>query len=193
VESGTARAASGEQHDAVPRATPSLEQWYRDHFAFVWRSARRLGVQPAQLDDAVQDVFMIVQRKLGSYEPRHSPQAWLFAITRRVAADQRRSLRRKGKSMPLDEASIRAGGDDPLSGALRRERADVVARFLTQLDDHHRAVFILCELEQMSAPDIAHAVEANLATVYSRIRSARLSFVRYVKHHHPELMDDADG
>ena len=95
VETGPVRAPSGEGRGAAARPEPSLEQWYRDHFAFVWRSARRLGVHRAQLDDAVQDVFMIVHRKLDSYEPHQSPQAWLFAITRRVAADHRRTARRK--------------------------------------------------------------------------------------------------
>lgn len=182
-----------EADDPVGLAVPTLEELYRDHFRFVWRTARRLGVAPSLLDDVVQDVFVIVHRQLPTYEPRCSPCAWLFAITRRVAADHRRTLRRKGDVLPLHEEAASRRSEGPLRDAMNKERSDVVIEFLGTLDDSHREVFILRELEQLSAPEIAEAVNANPNTVYSRIRSARQSFVQYVRERHPELMGDADG
>ena len=177
-----------------PRALPGFRDWYRDYFQFVWRSARRLGVAPAELDDVVQDVFMVVHRQLSDYEPRHSPRAWLFAITRRVAADHRRSRRRKGGLLPLYEEAVRGQGGDPLREAMNKERSDVILEFLASVDDERREVFILFELEQLTAPEIADAVQANLSTVYSRVRLARQAFSAFVQNQYPELMgDDTHG
>jgi RNA polymerase sigma-70 factor (ECF subfamily) len=186
-------AGQGPAPDTEGMSVPSLEALYREHFQFVWRTARRLGVQQAQLDDAVQDVFMVVHRQLASYEPRQSPRSWLFSITRRVAADHRRTLRRKGGWLPLQAGVASRASDDPLRGALTKERSDVVLAFLDGIDDMHREVFILCELEQMSAPEIASAVNASTSAVYSRIRAARIAFARYVQDHHPDLMGETDG
>jgi RNA polymerase sigma-70 factor (ECF subfamily) len=183
------KAAQGQ----APSIPPSFDEWYREYFHFVWRSARRLGVALAELDDAVQDVFIVVHRQLCDYEPRHSPRAWLFAITRRVAADHRRTVRRKGGLLPLREADTEGHRDDPLREAMNNERSDVILAFLSTVDDERREAFILYELEQLSAPDIAHAISVNLRTVYSRIRLAREAFAHYVETHYPELMGDADG
>jgi RNA polymerase sigma-70 factor, ECF subfamily len=177
----------------VAAPAPSLEALYRDYFQFVWRTARRLGVAAAQLDDVVQDVFLVVHRQLPNYEVRAATRAWLFSITRRVAADHRRTPRRKGGLLPLGAEIAAAHGDGPLRDAMNRERADVIIEFLTSLEDPLREVFILCELEQLSAPEIAEAVHASTPAVYSRIRAARQAFVRYVQERHPELMGDSDG
>ena len=91
--------------DAVPEVDPrpaSLEVVYRQHFRATWRLLRRLGVADAQLDDAAQDVFLVVHRRLGEFAP-HSPlRSWLFAIAVRVASDyRRRGARARAES--LDE------------------------------------------------------------------------------------------
>ena len=173
---------------------PTLEDLYREYFQFVWRNARRLGVVPSQLDDAVQDVFMVVHRHLPEYEARTPLRFWLFAITRRVAADYRRTLRRKGGLEPLpDDVESRRGGDGPLRDALNKERSDVVLQFLSTLEDNHRATFILCELEQMSAPEISEALGATTSAIYARIRTMRLGFAQFVRDRHPELMGESDG
>lgn len=193
VESGAPEALDRIEVASDTRSAPSFEELYRDHFRFVWRSARRLGVARAELDDAVQDVFMVVHKKLPHYESRHPPRAWLFAITRRVAADYRRTLRRKGGLLPLHEEAAREQNAGPLRDAMNQERSDVILEFLAGVDDERRDAFILCELEQFSAPEIAAAIDANTSTVYSRIRLAREAFARFVQRHYPELMGDADG
>ena len=65
--------------------------------------------------------------------------------------------------------------------------------FLETLDDDRRAVFVLAELEQMTAPEIAEALNANPSTVYSRLASARKALLAYVQTHHPDSMEGADG
>ena len=64
---------------------PGIEQLYRDHYAFVWRITGRLGVPAAAVDDAVQDVFVVLHRRRHEFDDRGSIRALLYGITRRVA------------------------------------------------------------------------------------------------------------
>ena len=156
-----------------------LPQLYEDHFEFVWRCARRMGVPLAQAEDAVQDVFLVVHRKLGDFKPDAAPRPWLFGITFRVAKDYRRRAARKG-ALGASAASSEtvAGNQSPFDDTAKAQALQVLERFLSELDDDKRSVFVLAELEQMTAPEIAAAVDANVSTVYSRLRAARAAFAK---------------
>ena len=156
---------------------------YEDHFAFVWRSARRLGVPQRYLDDAVQDVFIVVHRRLADFEGRSSIKSWLFAIARRVAHDHRRRVSRKEQNEPLDDAMPDPHTATPLEQAARAEASQILQQFLANLDDDKRDAFVLAELEQMTVPEIAAATSANVNTVYSRLRAARQAFDQVVARH----------
>src|SRR5262245_54373284 len=69
---------------------PAFAEVYAQYFRAMWRALRRLGVEPSGLDDAVQDVFVVVHRRLAEFDGR-SLRAWLYAIAVRVASDHRRS------------------------------------------------------------------------------------------------------
>ncbi len=156
-------------------ASPDFDTLYDLHFEFIWRSLRRLGVPRASLDDATQDVFVVAFRRLSDFANRSSPKTWLAGIAVKVAADCRRRLRRKGGLEPLSD-SLEDGRPGPdartaVTEALRRLDAVLVC-----LDDGQREVFVLAELEGMTAPEIAEATATNLNTVYSRLRAARSAF-----------------
>lgn len=156
----------------------ALDAVYREHFKPVWRLLRRLGVAASQLDDAAQDVFLIVHRKLASFDSRAPLRSWVFAIAVRVASDYRRRAAR-GRTEPLDDAIAGALADQAEGPARRRELQESVEQLheiLAELDDKRRTVFVLSELEQLSAPEIASVLGVNCNTVYSRLRSARKSF-----------------
>jgi len=75
-----------------PAARPIVfAELYRTHFAYVWKSARRLGVQPADLDDVVQETFLNVHRLLDTYEAKGTEHGWLFAVLFRVVQRHRRT------------------------------------------------------------------------------------------------------
>ena len=157
------------------RAAPlSLESVYREYFKSVWRVLRRLGVPPAQLDDAVQDVFLVVHRKLTSVDASSPLHGWIYAISVRVASDHRRRAGRR-RSEPLDETLA-----DPTPGPARQsellEDVRLLEALLAELDDKKREVFVLAELEQLSATEIGAVLDVNCNTVYSRLRSARQQF-----------------
>ncbi len=155
----------------------TFERLYNAHFDFVWRSLRRLGVPEASVDDALQDVFVVVHRRLGEFGGHSSIKTWLFGIALRVTSDYRRTLRRKGGHEPLDEA-VADPAPGPQEKAANAEMLALLDRALDLLDDDRRAVFVLAELEQMSAPEIAEALGTKLNTVYSRLRLARQDFER---------------
>ena len=149
-------------------------------FPFVWRSARRLGAPEGTLDDVAQEVFVIVHRRLAQFEARSSLKTWLFGIVVNVVRAQRR---RRPKTSPDAASSSRAvpetlpdTGPGPHETLARAEAARVVDCLLEALDDDKRAVFVLAELEEMPAPEIAAALGIPLNTVYSRLRLARQEF-----------------
>lgn len=173
--------------NAAPASTdtPNLPQFreiYDNHFNFVYRSARRLGVHERSLDDAAQDVFIVVHRRLSDFEGRSGIKTWLYGITRRVAKDYRRRVSRKEQGMvPTDGLATSTSG--PAENAAKREAAKVLETILSSLDESKREVFVLAELEQMSAPEISEALSVNLNTIYSRLRNARAEFEKAVARH----------
>jgi len=168
---------------AVAAPPPSFAAVYEDNFAFVWRTVRRLGVPERSVDDAVQDIFIVVHRRLGEFEGRSSLRTWLYGIARRVAHDHRRRVGRKERGESLPDSIADPGAPAPDREAERAEALRVLHRLLDALDDDKREVFVLAELEQMTVPEIADAIGVNLNTVYSRLRAARQAFEQAVARH----------
>jgi RNA polymerase sigma-70 factor (ECF subfamily) len=161
----------------------TLAEIYDTHFDFVWRNARRLGVPEASADDVTQDVFMIVQRRMASYDGRASMQAWIFGILMRVVSTHRRSIRRRSAhDVPLEQSLNRELGEahepSPIDQLERTERAQLIDRLLSELSEEQRSLLILCELEEWTLREIAELYGSNINTIYSRIRAAKRAFER---------------
>ncbi|HEX6244786.1 MAG TPA: sigma-70 family RNA polymerase sigma factor [Polyangiales bacterium] len=165
---------------ATSAALPSFASVYDEYFAFVWRSARRLGVPESHLDDVVQDVFVTVYRRLPDFEGRSQLKTWIFGILRHTISDLRRGQRRKPTSA-LEQEPVDAREASPQDAAARAEGVKLLHEALASLPDDQREVFVLAELEQLSSPEIAAALDVNLNTVYSRLRSARQEFETALK------------
>jgi RNA polymerase sigma-70 factor (ECF subfamily) len=166
--------------DAPARARPpSFEELYARYFDFVWRIVRRFGVHPSLVEDAAQDTFIVVHRRLTSLRPEASAKAFVFSIAVRVAHDYRRSARRKGTSS-LDESDLPAQDASPHEHAERAHAGRLVHRFLATLPPDLRTVFVLAELEGMTAPEISELTAVNLSTVYTRLRAVRIRFVTFL-------------
>jgi RNA polymerase sigma-70 factor, ECF subfamily len=155
--------------------------FYDAHSAFVWRSLRRLGVSEPNLKDAMQDVFVVVHRRLADFEARAKVTTWLFRICLRTAKDYRR--RAHVRREVFDETALALWADSNADGAACLERTEALALFeaaLAKVDLEQRTVFILFELENMTGEEIAETLELPLGTVYSRLRLARAAFKRAV-------------
>ncbi|HTR50104.1 MAG TPA: RNA polymerase sigma factor [Kofleriaceae bacterium] len=163
---------------AIP--VPRFDEVYERHVGFVWRIARAFGVPASAIEDAVQDVFVVVHRRLPEFEGRAAITTWLFAITKRVAFAHRR---RETRTEPL--AAEPRSSADPFAAISRAEAAAIVAEILDTLDDDKRIVLALVELEQLSVPEVAQLLEINLNTAYSRLRLARAAFDAAVRRRKP--------
>jgi RNA polymerase sigma-70 factor (ECF subfamily) len=162
-------------------AAPDLEDVYRRHFAFVWRSLLRLGIPRSAVEDVAQDVFLVVRRRLGDYDSTYSMPAWLFGILRRVASEYRRRTGRAQRRLDLLPPPGESAGPD--LGVQVGEAAEVVRRFIAGLDEERRMIFVLSELEGLSGTEISEALGVNRNTVYTRLRKARIQFERAVMQH----------
>jgi len=159
----------------------SFDTIYDRYAEFVWRSARRLGLDEATAEDALQEVFVVVHRRLGDFEGRSSLKTWLFGIVLGVVRNQKRALQRK-----RIDASERAANvleqlqanvaDQPDAQAERARAVQLLYALLDKLDDEKREVFVMAELEQMRGTEIAAATDTNLNTVYGRLKAARAEF-----------------
>lgn len=168
--------------EARAREPLTVQAVYETHFNFVWRSARRLGVRDAQLDDIVQEVFMVVQRRLVDFEGRSSVRTWLYAITRHVVRAHFRSNARKPQLLHPDvDAACDPQALEPESQLLAREERRLLYTLLSELDDDQREAFVLAQLEEMTGPEIAQALELPLRSVYSRIAAAQKTFDRALR------------
>jgi RNA polymerase sigma-70 factor (ECF subfamily) len=165
---------------ADPPTRAEFDAFYRAHADFVWRSLRRLCVREEALDDALQEVFIVVHRRFEDLKPGPTQRAWLFAIAQRVASGQRRWVRRKGHALPLQEELV-AGSQSPLEGAMRSQASDLVQEFLLQLDEPRRAAFVAAELEQLTGAEAHAALGVNQNTLYYRLTSARKAFVAFLQ------------
>ena len=159
---------------------PSFDDVYEAHFAFVWRVLRTFGVAEAALEDAAQDVFVVVHRRLAEFEGRAAVTTWLFAIARRVAGTHRRRATRDTRTEPLQDDELVAP-IDTFAALSRAQAVATVLAILDTMDDDKRTVFALVELEQMSVPEVAKLLELNLNTTYSRLRIARQHFEARVR------------
>ncbi len=155
---------------------------YDVHVDFVWRNLRRLGVPTAEADDRTQEVFVIAHRRFDQFEDRgHGPRAWLFQIVLRVASDARRHRRRHPEDPDGGVAEARESTEPQQAADLaRREALDCLDRALATIDVNRRAVLVLHEIEEMTAPEIAEVLAIPLNTVYSRLRVARVELEQAV-------------
>ncbi len=158
----------------------TFEGIYDTHFAFVWRLLRTFGVPETALEDAAQDAFVVVHRRLGEFEGRAAITTWLFAIARRVACGYRRKVGRDARSEPIGDADFVAT-TDTFAAMSRAQATTTVLVILDTMDEDKRAVFALVELEQLSVPEVAKLLDLNLNTTYSRLRSARQHFEARVR------------
>lgn len=157
---------------ARPRsAAHPFQALYRRHYGFVWHAVRRFGVVPALTDDAVQDTFIAAYRRWDELA-MPSAKAWLYGIARRVASNYRRA----------DHRASRKRGALAVATTVTQTPAtppDVVLhleRFLDALPPVDRELFVLSEIEGMSGPEAANALELNVSTTYSRVQSLRRRF-----------------
>jgi RNA polymerase sigma-70 factor (ECF subfamily) len=154
---------------------PVFERVFQEHAPFVWRAARRLGVRADDVEDVCQEVFMVVHRRLGTFEGRSSLRTWIYGVCVRVVAKYRRTLPPCQEPDPLErsEPSVPPHQLDDLE---RRRAIALLDVILDKLDGEKREVFVLYEIEGVSMAEVAEAVGCPVQTAYARLYAARRQF-----------------
>lgn len=147
-----------------------LEAVYREHHAFVWRNARRLGCNASMLDDAVHEVFLVVARKLQEFRGDAQIRSWIFAITVHVVNRLRRDSARYAKRL-TDYGQCR---ESETVGNGSEEAGYQLRQMLQKLPESNRLIFILVELEGMTSVEVGSCLGMKTGTVDTRLRAARL-------------------
>ena len=141
----------------------------------VWRGLRRLGVPEANIEDAVQDVFLVAHRRLADFEGRSSVKTWLYGIVLRVARDHRRAQTRhtaRVERITQILSSSDSSGQSPLNEAERREANQALHAILAELEQDHREILVLMELEGLSVRDAAALLHLHVRTCQRRLGAA---------------------
>lgn len=181
---GEAETERGMQAELAARTEPEAdvhekpvdaESLYRAHAPFVASFLRHMGTSESDLDDHVQDVFVIAHRK-GGYQPgAASPRTWLASLAFRVVVARRRAHARRPRSAaPVDALPDHARSAADVLDA-RRSLSNVQAA-LDHLPLEQRAAFVLFEIEGESCERIAAMWDVPIGTVYSRLHHARKRF-----------------
>jgi len=156
-----------------------VEQIYAEHVGMVWSGLRRLGVPEATIEDAVQDVFLVAHRRLSEFEGRSSIKTWLYGIALRVAKDYRRSQARHSQRVEglAQILSVeRTAEATPLSQAERREANRALHAILAELDEDHREVLVMVEMEGFAMRDAAAVLNLHIRACQRRLRAAHAAF-----------------
>lgn len=149
---------------------------YAAHADFVWASLSRLGVAYGDLGDQMQEVFLVVHRRLDSFDGSSRMTTWLFGICLHVAQAWRRHRRRHPETAMEVPPEPEHHAVSPEDQAAERQARRTLDAILDRMDPDKRAVFVMFELEGLACASIAEMLGVPVGTVYSRLHAARASF-----------------
>jgi RNA polymerase sigma-70 factor, ECF subfamily len=177
----------------TPADPPVLDiGWlYRTYATKVGRWAARLGGPSIEVEDVVQEVFLVARRRLITFRSDGSGKVttWLFRTTERIvrAARRKQRVRRFFVGLPADDAAqardVAGPVPIPSDELERRQEIARVYRVLDRLPEKYRRVLILFELEGLSTQEIATLIGARVGTVRVWLYRARAAFL---EHHDQE-------
>lgn len=147
-----------------------------DHYAFIWRLLARLGVHAADVDDATQQVFMVLLTRERLTIQAGRERAFLFGIAVRVAREHRRRDKKRATHADVDLDAMAHPGLDLESLADQQRARELLDRLVQSIPEELRMVFILFEVEGLPAIEVAALLDIPAGTVASRLRRARQSF-----------------
>lgn len=153
---------------------------FREHARFVWRVLKRHGVHERELEDACQEVFVVLHRRLPEYDGRAAMRTWLYGIAVNVARSARRRahLRHETLAQSAPEISVSEGA---FEHAARRELLTLAERALREMAEERREVFALYELDGLTMAEVATSLGIPESTALSRLYAAREEIQRFVR------------
>jgi RNA polymerase sigma-70 factor, ECF subfamily len=171
-----------------------LFEAYADEVA-TWAS--RLGGPGFDVEDAVQEVFIIVHRRIDRFRGESDVKGWLYGIAANVVRQQRRTARRRrwfGRGVDVsDPEMMRVQQLTPVEELERRRRTVAVYRVLDAMRETNRAILIFFELEGLTGDAIAGLMSMQVATVWVRLHRAREEFSRLARKLIPDEVEEIEA
>ncbi len=150
------------------------DSWFED----VSRWIRALGGAEADRDDIVQEVFLVVRRRLRAFDGANLA-GWLYRITRRQVRDSRRRswVKHIFTKRRVDEPdALQFGGVGPAALLEHKEQRRILDMILSKIREERRTAFVLFEIEGLSGAEIARIQNIPVGTVFTRLHHARKEF-----------------
>ena len=155
------------EHEAL-----SVREIHDRYVDFVWANLHRMGVRSADVPDMLQEVFVVVHRRLHTFDGSAKMSTWLFGICTRVAASHRRRAHVR-REHPVEDVKQGGHHDTPEAAAIARDQASLLQSLLDTLDPDKRAVLVMFEIEELTCAEVARELGVPVGTVYSRLHHAR--------------------
>jgi len=159
---------------------------FRVHGPTVARWAARLGGPSVEVEDVVQEVFMVASRRLQRFDANASITTWLFRATERVvyAARRKSRLRRRFGLLPPSLASLFVTAlPGPADSLVRQEVSQAIYCILDRLPESQRKALILFQMEGLSTDEIAQLLDVKCATVRVWLHRGRARFIQLYEEH----------
>ncbi len=169
-------------HDASedPQNAGWFDEAYAAHFDYVWHAVRRLGGRPADVEDLVHDIFVILYRTRARLDRSRPLRPWIFGITVRKLSDYRRQARFR-REMPAGAREVADPRPLPPELVERRRKRALVLAALETLPYPQRVIFVMAEFDGYSVVEAARILEEKENTLYSRLRLGRKAFTAAVR------------
>jgi len=163
---------------AVATARVDVVSVHEEHADFVCVALQRFGVRGADLEDLLQEVFIVVHRRLSTFDGSSRMRTWLYGICIRVAAGHRNRAHHRREKLAdgdaLEQAPATTASPEEAAAAAQ-QRARLLA-ILDAMDLEQRGLFVMFELDEVPCDEIAEMLGVPVGTVYSRLHAARKAF-----------------
>jgi RNA polymerase sigma-70 factor, ECF subfamily len=143
---------------------------FQQELAYVYRSFRRLGTAPSEVEDLAQDLFLALRRSWGQYDPQRPLRPYLFGFAFRIAAANQRKRKRE---VAFGIVEVDEAGPGPEEALQSKQARAMVLVALNRIPLPRRAVLVMHELDDVPMTEVASVLSIPLFTAYSRLRKAR--------------------
>jgi RNA polymerase sigma-70 factor (ECF subfamily) len=148
---------------------------FQNELDYIYRSLRRLGTTPSEVDDLAQDLFMALRRSWIKYDPERPLRPYLFGIAFRIVSAHQR---KRGREVALGIVEVDDEGPGPEAALADKQGRALLLTALERIPLPRRTVLVMHELDDVSVAGVASLLSIPLFTVYSRLRKARQELER---------------
>ena len=149
----------------------ALEALMERYASRVYRLAYRITRDEADAEEVAQDVFLILCRKIHTFEGRAALGSWIYRVTTNAALNKRRGKRSaEGEDHAMGQADASPTPEEEL---LSVETRIILSRLIGDLPDRYRTALVLRDVEGLSNGEAAEALGTSLASMKSRVHRAR--------------------